>query len=331
MSQPASWSVLNPHSFYSRARRVRAEAEYTYWRKLRPIADIESEEDWTTVTTRLHRDTGLTKTALNRNFDALDTLDQLPRLNALVQETFLLEMHHLAIIDAVVDLLLEPATIQVNSLLYSAHDIADAPVHHPTTGVLTEEAAKTLREMVSHTLDMDEAQNADTTAHDMTFRIRCFVIGRDWVCRWPGCNRKAVHADGDHRINHKDGGPTSADNMAMLCRHHHNRKTDQQVTYLIDPVTGDVYWHFRDGTYAVDLATGPLAPRERRWVQTYAHRKGRAREYARRKATVERFEAYQARHGKSGRPPPPVPDPLSFLAWHQTSPPEEADPDPPPF
>lgn len=468
-----SWSVLNPHSFYSRARRVRVEAEYTFWHELRPVADVDSDEDWTTLTTLLHKDTGLGKVPLTRHFDALDTLDQLPRLKALIRETFLLDLHHVGIIDSAVktapsallhddffwtaldedlmtrftpsrpqqllpgrkaitdtvlntirsveelaapaqpspwgeqpapeagpvpcedpaatmralppaddaaarlatlftepqpdgtirftltvdqvtgtlisdviaqaahtrqtgqaramaDLLLEPATIQVNSLLYSAHDVDDSPVYHPTTGLLTEESAATLREMVTRTLDMDDAQQAETPAHDMTFRILCCVIGRDWVCRWPGCNAKASHLDGDHRINHADGGPTRADNIVMLCRHHHNRKTDLQATYLLDPVTGDVYWHFRDGTYAVDLATGPLAPRERRWVQTYTQRKARAREYAHRKAVAERFDAYQARHEEPERPPPPRPDPLSFLPWNETSPPAD-DPDPPPF
>lgn len=438
MSEPASWSVLNPSSLYSRSRRTRAAAEYSYWRDLRPVADIASQEDWTMLTTILHRDTGLTRAVLARNFDALDTLDQLPRLKGMIAETLLLELHHVvmisettkqapvelladdffwrmldddlmtrftpsrpqqllpgrkAVVDTVVgtirsvealaapaspppedgpapcedpaasfrdlpptddpharlaslftepqqdgsirftltvdqatgtlisdvvaqsaqmrnvgraramaDLLLEPATITVNSLTYRAGDVDDAPVYHPTTGILTAEAAAALQEMVTRTLDMDAAQEAETTAHDMTFRIRSFVIGRDWVCRWPGCNARATHLDGDHRINHEDGGPTRADNMVMLCRHHHNRKTDQQVTYLLDPVTGDVYWHFRDGRYAVDLATGPLAPRERRWVQTYAQRKARSREYAYLKANAERVEAYLA---ANEHPPPP--------------------------
>lgn len=471
MSQPASWSVLNEQSFYSRARRARVEAEYEYWYSLRPIADIESEEDWSTLSSLLYRDVGESKATLGRNFDALDTLDQLPRLKELVKETYLLELRHLAIIDkevktapgalladpffwrsldedlmdrftpsrpqqllparkaiidtvqatissvkelaapvrpsawgapdpeppedgpipcedpaatmrslppadedaqriatlftepqpdgtlrftltvdeatgvlisdvveqaaqnrqtsqarAMADLLLEPAQITVNSLLYSAHDVDDAPVYHPTTGILSEEAAKTLEEMVTRTLDMDEAAEAETPAHDMTFRIRSSVIGRDWMCRWPGCSRRATHADGDHRINHEDGGPTRADNMAMLCRHHHNRKTDQQATYLLDPVTGDVYWHFRDGTYAVDLATGPLAPRERKWVQTFAQRKARARELAYNKAVAAEFDAYQARLQEPERPPPPPPEPPHFLPWRQA-----ADADPPPF
>ncbi|GAB3701968.1 HNH endonuclease signature motif containing protein [Corynebacterium nasicanis] len=437
MSQPASWSVLNPQSLFSRARRARTAAEHEYWRILRPVADINSEEDWTTVCTTIYRDTGLSKNLISRNFQALDILDQLPRLKALVGETFLLDLYHLSVIakaigkaptelqdddylwkvldqdlmslftpkrpqqllpgtrtinntiadaiasvkalaapqvpspwgapapdledgpvpcedpaatlrslppaedaaqlsslfieqleddrvnfsltvdqatgtllrdvisqaastretspaKALVKQLLEPISLTVNSLLYSASDVDDAPVYHPATGILNAEAAATLQDMVTRTLDMDAAQDAETTKHDMTFPQRAFVIGRDWTCRWPGCNAPATHLDGDHRINHEDGGPTRPDNMIMLCRHHHNRKTDVQATYLLDPVTGDVYWHFADGTYAVDLAAGPLTPRKKNWVQTYAQRTAAARTYAARKAAAEEFEQYQA-------------------------------------
>ncbi|SMG09279.1 HNH endonuclease [Corynebacterium pollutisoli] len=466
MSQPASWSVLNPDSLYSRVRRDRTAAEYDYWRTLRPVADINSEEDWTTLCTLLYRDTGLSKGILTRNFGALDTLDRLPRLKALIAETYLLDLYHLSIIskaigkaptelqeedflwrsldedlmalftpsrpqqllpgtrtinntiadtiasvknlaapqvpdpwgkptpepedgptpcedpaatmrslppaddagrvsslfveplpddrlnfslavdqatgvlltdvlsqaartrktnqaNAMVDQLLDPVSLTVNSLLYRASDVDDAPVFHPTTGILTEEAAQTLQDMVTQTLDMDAARDAETPQHDMTHPIRCCVIGRDWTCRWPGCNAPATHLDGDHRINHEDGGPTRADNMVMLCRHHHNRKTDVQATYLLDPVTGDVYWHFSDGTYAVDLAAGPLAPRKKNWVQTYSQRAARAREYAARKAAAEEFERYQA-----DQEPRPAPQPYEPVLVRHRAPPEE---DPPPF
>ena len=65
-----------------------------------------------------------------------------------------------------------------------------------------------------------------------------------------------------------------------LCPHHHNRKTDVQAVYLLDHITGDVYWHFSDGTYAVDRATGPLAPAEKHWVQTFSQRRTRRQESA---------------------------------------------------
>ncbi|MDO5511234.1 HNH endonuclease signature motif containing protein [Corynebacterium sp.] len=466
MSQPASWSVLNSGSLYSQARRARIAAEYEYWRILRPVTELASEEDWTTVCTMLYRDTGMAKSIISRNFHALETLDKLPRLRALIRETYLLDLYHLSVIDkaitkapvevqqddftwrcldedlialftpkrpqqllpgtrtinntvadtiasvtakaapqvpspwgapapetedgpvpcedpaatmrslppvddaakisslfieslddgrmnfsltvdeatgvlmtdaifqaastkgvdkatALVQQVLEPASINVNTLLYTASDVDDSPVYHPTTGILSEEAAATLADMVTRTLDMDAAQDMETGPHDMTFPQRAFIIGRDWICRWPGCNAQATHLDADHRINHEDGGPTRADNMVMLCRHHHNRKTDQQVTYLLDPVTGDVYWHFADGTYAVDLATGPLAPRQRRWVSTFAQRTATARKRAAAKAAAEEFERYQAANQPRGAPTPYDP-----VLVHHRAPPDE---DPPPF
>ncbi|MDO5668837.1 MAG: HNH endonuclease signature motif containing protein [Corynebacterium sp.] len=469
MSQPASWAVENPHSEYSAARRALVEAEYALWRTLHPLADVDSEQDWTVVCTQIQRDTTFTKGLVTRRFLSLDTLEKLPRLKALIGETWIIDLHMLGVIakaaagapialqddpyfwrcldedlmerftpsrpqqllpsvravtstvtntirsveeaaapdpdpwgkeeepeeegpvpcddpaeflrhlppaseddtsatlftetledgrmnfsltvdqvtgtlisdtlaqiassketsqaKAMVMQLVEPTNIKVNTLLYKASDVDGAPVYHPTTGVLTEKSAALLEEMTSRILDMDAAADAQTPAHDMTFRIRAFVLGRDWGCRWPGCTRPAQHLDGDHRINYEDGGPTRPDNLVMLCRHHHNRKTDQQATYLLDPVTGDVYWHFPDGTYAVDLAEGPLAPRQKNWVTTYAQRKERARQYAADRAAVEKFEEYE----KANRPrPAPEPRPPREPIIGRKKPAGEDD-DPPPF
>lgn len=473
MSQPSSWAVQNPDSDYSAARRALVEAEYALWYALYPLADVDSEEDWTVVCTQIQRDTTFTKGVATRRFLALDTLEKLPRLKALIEGSWLIDLHLLGTISkaaagapialqddpyfwrcldddlmerftpsrpqqmlpsgqavtrtvnntirsveeaaapqsnpwgekeeaeaeeeqdgpipcedaaaffrdlppasedttsaslftetledgrmnfsltvdqatgtlisdtiaqvassketspakAMVMQLVEPTNIKVNTLLYKASDVAGAPVFHPTTGILTPESAALLEEMVSRTLDMDAAATAETPAHDMTFLIRSYVIGRDWVCRWPGCNRPAQLLDGDHRINHEDGGPTRPDNLVMLCRHHHNRKTDVQATYLLDPVTGDVYWHFPDGTYAVDLAEGPLAPRQKNWVTTYAQRKERARRYAADKAAAERFDEYQKDHAP--RPEPEPAPPREPIIGRKR--PGEEDDDPPPF
>ena len=47
-----------------------------------------------------------------------------------------------------------------------------------------------------------------------------FVRARDRRCRFPGCRAAAIRCDLDH--NHPwPAGPTSADNLCCLCRHHH--------------------------------------------------------------------------------------------------------------
>jgi hypothetical protein len=61
-----------------------------------------------------------------------------------------------------------------------------------------------------------------------------FVRCRDLTCRFPGCDRPALHCDVDHTIPYVDGGRTHASNLKCLCRLHHLIKTfwgwrDQQL------------------------------------------------------------------------------------------------------
>lgn len=458
----ASWAVLDEQNVYYPFRQDRLKADYAMWRAYQPVADVTSEEDWTIVTTQLHAQTGARKHEVARYLDALEVLDRLPRLRALVEKAFLLDMNHLSTIEKAVrkaplplqddeffwreldadlmerftpsrprqllpsshaitkavtatirsiedlaavqgenpwgapepeagprpcenpgelmsslppaedpaaqlyaeeltggdiriemivdqatgtrildavdqvaeerdtsragalrDLILEKITTRVTMMLYSAKDIGDSPVHHADRGILTPSCVKVLKELVTGTLDMDEAANARTTAYGTSPRIRAYLIGRDYICRWPGCGRRATHCDADHCINHDDGGPTTPSNMIMLCRHHHNRKTDEQIFYFLDPHTADVYWLFKDGTWAVDEATGPLAPKQRRWVQTWVQRRERYRARLAQQAARERFDAYQERINS---PAPPVETPEHPVEW--LAPPDE---DPPPI
>jgi hypothetical protein len=448
----ASWSVLDQTDPHVVARLRKTAAEYEFWRTLEPDEEARDTVDWTTYAARLTRSTAMTQAHITRHLDALVTLDQLPKLRALVEATWVLDMHYLSVIDraaarapgrlmddpyfwetlddalvtrltptrnrqllprpgtvakvvdstiatlqtaedssprrpvpepeaperdaaevqgdnddgedtpagpqpcldpaelmrslpplnglppaelwidteddgvmrfelsvdqatgalihdaiwqvaktayvsqarAMVMLMLGQVNTSVTTHLYTAKDVAGAPVFHPLAGVLTEQAANRLLAVAGCERDMDTASTAYTQAYTPTAAIRAYLVGRDWVCRWPGCARPAVTADADHRVNHDEGGPTTPANMVMLCRHHHNRKTDGQATYLLDPVTGDMFWLFADGSWAVDHAEGPLAPTERRWVQTYAQRRRRRNEAAAARAAAEEFEAYQA-------------------------------------
>jgi hypothetical protein len=47
-----------------------------------------------------------------------------------------------------------------------------------------------------------------------------FVRARDRRCRFPGCRAAAIRCDLDHNLPWP-AGPTSADNLCCLCRHHH--------------------------------------------------------------------------------------------------------------
>src|SRR5208337_3755492 len=54
-------------------------------------------------------------------------------------------------------------------------------------------------------------------------------------CRWPGCDRPAMHCDIDHTIPYARGGPTHASNLKCYCRTHHLVKTFWGCTYVTTP------------------------------------------------------------------------------------------------
>ncbi|WP_156230544.1 HNH endonuclease signature motif containing protein [Corynebacterium occultum] len=182
---------------------------------------------------------------------------------------------------AFVEIFLMDVSVKVNLNLYQARDLPGSPGFLQPYGPLDPKDAEALAAAAQRIRDADAAAEKESPAYQTPPDIRAAVEGRDWLCRWPGCIRPASRCQMDHRINHADGGPTTAANLLALCDHHHARKTDEQVHYLLDPYTGDVYWLFQDGTWAIDRAEGPLAPKQRHWVQTLAQRQDRRRERAR--------------------------------------------------
>ena len=51
--------------------------------------------------------------------------------------------------------------------------------------------------------------------------LRCVLIARDGGCVWPGCDGPPSRCDAHHVKHWADGGPTNADNLALLCHRHH--------------------------------------------------------------------------------------------------------------
>jgi hypothetical protein len=64
---------------------------------------------------------------------------------------------------------------------------------------------------------------------------------RDGTCRMVGCERRTASCDVDHTTDWQYGGPTAVDNLAHLCRRHHQLKhhTDWKMTQL---AAGDIQW-----------------------------------------------------------------------------------------
>ena len=73
-------------------------------------------------------------------------------------------------------------------------------------------------------------------------RLQRFLEARDKTCVFPGCHRPAQTTDKDHRTPWP-AGPTSAQNLQCLCRHHHRAK--QTVFGVELTVDGDYLWTTR--------------------------------------------------------------------------------------
>ncbi|MFM7064072.1 MAG: DUF222 domain-containing protein [Actinomycetes bacterium] len=69
-------------------------------------------------------------------------------------------------------------------------------------------------------------------------RLRRALQVRDGGCVFPGCDAPASWCDAHHVVHWADGGATSADNLALLCRHHHGTTHRRGWTMEADPRAG---------------------------------------------------------------------------------------------
>lgn len=86
-------------------------------------------------------------------------------------------------------------------------------------------------------LDVGRTQRLVTTA------IWLALIARDKHCTFPGCRRLPSACDAHHVVHWADGGPTSLDNLALLCRRHHTMVHHTAWRLEIDPETRRPRWH----------------------------------------------------------------------------------------
>jgi hypothetical protein len=64
--------------------------------------------------------------------------------------------------------------------------------------------------------------------------IRTALSLRDGGCRFPGCDRPPGWTDGHHIKHWADGGPTSLDNLVLLCRRHHRMVHERRWDIRLD-------------------------------------------------------------------------------------------------
>ena len=87
--------------------------------------------------------------------------------------------------------------------------------------------------------------------------IRRALQVRDRTCRFPGCTARRCDA---HHVEHwVDGGPTSLDNLVLLCRRHH-RAVHEGGFGLIRYDDGSVTFLRQNGTV---LEAAPTLPAHR--------------------------------------------------------------------
>jgi hypothetical protein len=136
-------------------------------------------------------------------------------------------------------------------------------------GPITAELARQLSENAQlRRLILDPIEGTVIDVGRRTYRptklIRRIVEAVHPICTFPGCNRRAIECDQDHRCDWGAGGHTSTENLHPLCRRHHNLKTKRLWNVEVNP-DGSEIWTSRLGfrfvkrtsTYPIELLDPP--------------------------------------------------------------------------
>ncbi|WP_420313579.1 DUF222 domain-containing protein [Actinopolymorpha alba] len=130
------------------------------------------------------------------------------------------------------------AKLQLNVPITTLFELAERPAELGGFGpVLTEVA----RRLIANHLDNPDAMLAIGITHPVTGQLLSlhplskrflrglpaeFVQSLNQRCTWMLCRRPAISCDLDHTKPYSEGGETSVNNVAPLCRHHHRVKTE---------------------------------------------------------------------------------------------------------
>ncbi|MEJ5996720.1 HNH endonuclease signature motif containing protein [Corynebacterium sp. H130] len=81
-----------------------------------------------------------------------------------------------------------------------------------------------------------------------SFYQRISLFGRDGVCQHPGCDESASRCDAHHAVPWVRGGPTSIDNLILLCPKHHRLVDDSWLEDHFELELGRAIMVKADGT-----------------------------------------------------------------------------------
>lgn len=157
-------------------------------------------------------------------------------------------------------------TIPVLTLLHRA----DAPAMldgtvpiDPETAEALAGLAPSLTRILTHPLT-GNVLAVDSHTYLPPAGLRHYVTARDAACRFPGCTRPAMAADGDHTQDFALGGRTAAANLAALCRGHHILK--HQARYAVTQAadgSGTLTWTTPTGRTRTTVPHAPPATTHR--------------------------------------------------------------------
>ena len=117
-------------------------------------------------------------------------------------------------------------TVPVMALLGRSDDAAELTGHgaiDPELAAFLTAGAPSLRRLLVDPVS-GELLSTDPGTYAVPAALRTYLGARDGTCRFPGCTRPAPRCDVDHTVAWADGGRTTADNLAHLCRRHHVMK-----------------------------------------------------------------------------------------------------------
>ncbi|WP_426718390.1 HNH endonuclease signature motif containing protein [Corynebacterium auriscanis] len=107
------------------------------------------------------------------------------------------------------------------------------------------------------------AGTSDNNGYQPSARTAAMVAGRDGHCRFPGCTIPAHRCQIDHvhRYDHTNpttSGPTSTDNLHLLCAKHHRLKTAGNWDVTLHPDGTETWTSHGDGHTITTTSDGPL-------------------------------------------------------------------------